>query len=124
MEQSILTGEQEKKRLDDAFAIAERRRSAARELSRTAADARTAIVGRVFNDALNAALLRTLSKEHHRQILITVHDRPLFEYLTLELSPAFQGDRLITVELNRSIDGVSLAEPTFLSWEPDRAVAA
>jgi DNA repair protein SbcC/Rad50 len=71
-----------------------------------------------------AALLRTLSKEHHRQILITVHDRPLFEYLTLELSPAFQGDQLITVELNRSIDGVSLAEPTFLSWEPDRAVAA
>jgi DNA repair protein SbcC/Rad50 len=219
MEQSILSGEQDQTRLDAAFGIAERRRSAARELSRVAADARTAIVGRVFNDALNkiwrdlfvrlaptepfvpafslpqsigepvsarletvhreggkggapgamlsagnlntaaltlflalhlsvksklpwlilddpvqsmdevhiaqfAALLRTLSKEHHRQILITVHDRPLFEYLTLELSPAFQGDQLITVELNRSIDGVSLAEPTFLSWEPDRAVAA
>jgi DNA repair protein SbcC/Rad50 len=219
MEQSISTGEQEHTRLNAVFAIAERRRSAARELSRAAADARTAIVGRVFNDSLNkiwrdlfvrlaptepfvpafslpqsvgepvsaqletvhrqggkggapgamlsagnlntaaltlflalhlsvkpklpwlilddpvqsmdevhiaqfAALLRTLSKEHHRQILITVHDRPLFEYLTLELSPAFQGDQLITVELNRSIDSVSLAEPTFLSWEPDRAVAA
>jgi DNA repair protein SbcC/Rad50 len=219
LEQSISNDTQEQSRLDAAFAVAERRRSAARGLSRSAADARTAIVGRVFNDALNkiwrdlfvrlaptepfvpafrlpqtasepvsaqletvhreggkggapgamlsagnlntaaltlflalhlsvkpklpwlilddpvqsmdevhiaqfAALLRTLSKEHGRQILIAVHDRPLFNYLALELSPAFQGDQLITVELNRSVDGVSIAEPTFLSWEPDRAVAA
>jgi exonuclease SbcC len=32
-----------------------------------------------------AALLRTLSKEHGRQIVIAVHDRQLFEYLKLEL---------------------------------------
>jgi exonuclease SbcC len=219
LEKSILTETREQTRLDTAFAVAERRRSAARGLSRSAADARTAIVGRVFNDALNkiwrdlfvrlaptepfvpafrlpqtpsepvsaqletvhreggkggapgamlsagnlntaaltlflalhlsvkpklpwlilddpvqsmdevhiaqfAALLRTLSKEHGRQILIAVHDRPLFNYLALELSPAFQGDQLITLELNRSIDGLSIAEPTFLGWEPDRAVAA
>jgi DNA repair protein SbcC/Rad50 len=48
-----------------------------------------------------AALLRTLSKEHHRQIIIAVHDRQLFEYLRLELSPAFPGDSLITLELIR-----------------------
>ena len=71
-----------------------------------------------------AALLRTLSKEHLRQIIIAVHDRQLFDYLTLELSPAFEGDQLITVELSRSIDGASFAEPAFLGWEPDRAVAA
>ena len=71
-----------------------------------------------------AALLRTLSKEHGRQILIAVHDRPLFDYLALELSPAFKGDQLITVELSRSNEGASLAEPTYLGWEPDRAVAA
>lgn len=206
-------------RLEAAFAAAERRRSTGRGLSRAAADARTAIVGRVFNDALNkiwrdlfvrlaptepfvpafklpqtadeavsaqletvhreggkggtpgamlsagnlntaaltlflalhlsvkpklpwlilddpvqsmdevhiaqfAALLRTLAKEHGRQILIAVHDRPLFDYLCLELSPAFQGDQLITVELNRARDGASIAEPTFRGWEPDRAVAA
>src|SRR5439155_24173367 len=43
-----------------------------------------------------AALLRTLAKEHGRQIIISVHDRPLFDYLALELSPAFPGDQLIT----------------------------
>lgn len=49
-----------------------------------------------------AALLRTLSKEHDRQVMIAVHDRQLFEYLRLELSPAFADDSLITLELNRS----------------------
>ena len=71
-----------------------------------------------------AALLRTLSKEHHRQIVIAVHERPLFDYLTLELSPAFPGDHLITVELSRPNGGSSVAEPTYHNYVPDRAVAA
>jgi exonuclease SbcC len=71
-----------------------------------------------------AALLRTLSKEHHRQVIVAVHERPLFDYLTLELSPAFPGDQLITVELNRSNAGASVAEPIYHNWQPDRAVAA
>jgi exonuclease SbcC len=70
-----------------------------------------------------AALLRTLAKEHHRQLVIAVHERPLFEYLTLELSPAFAGDQLISVELGRSSTGASVAEPTYHNWEPDPAVA-
>lgn len=208
-----------KSQWDDAFAFAERHRQTARTLARAAANARTEIVGRVFNSSLNkiwrdlfvrlaptepfvpafrlpqtatepvtaqletvhreggsggapgsmlsagnlntaaltlflalhlsvtpqlpwlilddpvqsmdevhiaqfAALLRTLSKEHHRQIVIAVHERPLFDYLTLELSPAFAGDQLITVELSRSNAGASVAEPTYHNWEPDRAVAA
>lgn len=48
-----------------------------------------------------AALLRTLSKEHGRQVVIAVHDRQLFEYLKLELSPAFPEDSLLTLELSR-----------------------
>lgn len=48
-----------------------------------------------------AALLRTLSKEHGRQVIIAVHDRQLFEYLRLELSPAFSSDSLLTLELMR-----------------------
>ena len=51
-----------------------------------------------------AALLRTLSKEHGRQIIIAVHDRQLFEYLRLELSPAFPSDSLLTLELARGPD--------------------
>ena len=48
-----------------------------------------------------AALLRTLSKEHDRQVVIAVHDRQLFEYLKLELSPSFPEDSLLTLELSR-----------------------
>ncbi|SEQ95145.1 AAA family ATPase [Thalassovita taeanensis] len=51
-----------------------------------------------------AALLRTLSKEHNRQVMIAVHDRQLFEYLRLELSPAFPEDTLLTLEMARSED--------------------
>ena len=70
-----------------------------------------------------AALLRTISKGHGRQIVMAVHDRPLFEYLALELSPAFNGDELITVELSQSQTGTTIAEPEFRLWKPD-AVAA
>ena len=71
-----------------------------------------------------AALLRTLSKEHGRKIIMAVHERPLFDYLALELTPAFDGDRLITVEITRSQTGRSIVEPTYRTWEPDSAVAA
>jgi exonuclease SbcC len=70
-----------------------------------------------------AALLRTLSKNHDRQIIIAVHDRALFDYLALELSPAFPDDQLLTLELGRSDSGASLVEPIFRIWEPDKAFA-
>jgi exonuclease SbcC len=70
-----------------------------------------------------AALLRTL-KQHGRQVIIAVHDRQLFEYLVLELSPAFNGDRLVTVELGRNADGFTTAPWNLMSFEPDRAIAA
>jgi exonuclease SbcC len=69
-----------------------------------------------------AALIRVLSKYHQRQVIIAVHERELFQYLALELSPAFRGDELITVELGaRSEDedgGI-----TRLTWSPDSAIA-
>lgn len=67
-----------------------------------------------------AALLRTLSKSHGRQIIIAVHDRPFFEYLTLELSPSFEEERLIAVELARSPSGAAFADPDYQNWEPDK----
>ena len=70
-----------------------------------------------------AALLRTL-KQHGRQVIIAVHDRQLFDYLGLELSPTFNGDRLITVELGRNADGFTTAPWALTTFEPDRAVAA
>lgn len=69
-----------------------------------------------------AALLRTLSKEHHRQVIIAVHDRPLFDYLSLELSPAFAGDELITIELAKTGDHHSWLNTTRRAFEPDTSV--
>lgn len=70
-----------------------------------------------------AALLRTL-KQHGKQVIIAVHDRQLFDYLTLELSPTFNGDRLVTIELGRNADGLTTAPWSLTSFEPDRAIAA
>ena len=71
-----------------------------------------------------AALLRMISKGLDRQIVLAVHDRALFEYLSLELSPAFEDDRLITVELSRTIEGTSVATPQIQIYKPDNAIAA
>ena len=71
-----------------------------------------------------AALLRTLSKQHGRQVIIAVHEKPLFDYLCLELSPAFEGDRLITVELGRTANGDSIANTLVRDWTHDLAIAA
>jgi exonuclease SbcC len=70
-----------------------------------------------------AALLRTLTTEHGRRVVIAVHERALFDYLSLELSPARPDDRLITVELNRSPEGVTLMQPGFERYVEDRAFA-
>ena len=71
-----------------------------------------------------AALLRTLSKGAGRQVVVAVHERALFDYLTLELSPAFPGDSLITVEISRTFDGLTVARSTPHSFEDDKVVAA
>lgn len=71
-----------------------------------------------------AALLRTFSKGLGKQVVLAVHERALFEYLTLELSPAFAGDSLITVEISRNFAGDTVAEPQFYVFEDDKAVAA
>lgn len=70
-----------------------------------------------------AALLRTL-KQDGRQVILAVHDRQLFDYLTLELSPTINGDRLITIELGRSADGMTTAPWRPTVFEPDKAIAA
>ena len=71
-----------------------------------------------------AALLRTLSKQRGRQVIIAVHERPLFDYLSLELSPAWLGDKLITVELSRGGDGRTICVPKPIVWNPDEVFQA
>lgn len=71
-----------------------------------------------------AALLRTLAKGLGRQVIIAIHERALFDYLTLELSPAFPGDSLITVEVSRTFEGDAVASPTVHGFVRDGAIAA
>lgn len=71
-----------------------------------------------------AALMRTFSKRLRKQVVVAVHERALFEYLALELSPAFAGDSLITVEISRNFAGDAVADPHFYEFEYDKAVFA
>ncbi len=69
-----------------------------------------------------AGLMCLLSKQHDRQIIIAVHERELFQYLALELSPAFDGDELITIELGVQPDGTGEVVER-IRWTPDPAIA-
>lgn len=71
-----------------------------------------------------AALLRTLSKEHDRQIIIAVHDRQLFEYLRLELSPSTPSDSMITLELSRGPRRDTLCQHDRLTYREETALLA
>lgn len=69
-----------------------------------------------------AGLIRVLAKHHGRQVIIAVHERELFQYLALELSPAFQGDELITIELGARSEDEDRGITRHV-WSPDPAIA-
>lgn len=69
-----------------------------------------------------AGLIRLLSKQNDRQVIIAVHERELFDYLTLELSPAYKGDELITIELGERAADEDLGI-TRHRWTPDASIA-
>lgn len=71
-----------------------------------------------------AALLRTLTRQKERQVVIAVHEKPLFDYLALELSPASENESLITVELSRSASGHTTYSSNLVTWDPKRLFRA
>lgn len=71
-----------------------------------------------------AALIRLLSKQSQRKVIISIHNRALFEYLSLELSPAFEGDTLNTIELVRQSDGNTIATTKFHVFKADGVLVA
>lgn len=66
-----------------------------------------------------AALLRSLSRQCRRQVIIAVHEKSLFDYLALELSPASQNDSLITIELSQAIGKDTIITPEIKTWNPE-----
>jgi exonuclease SbcC len=57
-------------------------------------------------------------------MVIAVHEKQLFDYLSLELFPAFEGDRLITVELSKNAEGESFAQHQIITYKRDTALDA
>jgi hypothetical protein len=56
-----------------------------------------------FSVQSSVRIEETLSKRSGRRVGIAIHERSLYEYLALELSPTFAEDKLITVELVCSV---------------------
>ncbi len=71
-----------------------------------------------------AALVRTLSRQLGRQVILAVHERSLFEYLRLELSPSASGATLITLELERHEGGDTECRSTVVPWEEELLIQA
>jgi exonuclease SbcC len=71
-----------------------------------------------------AALLRTLTQQHRRRVFIAVHERALFEYLALQLSPATSEGGLVTAQLRRERDDHSSVDVNWREFTPDTAVGA
>lgn len=51
-----------------------------------------------------ASLLRAI-RDNGRQVVLSVHDKALFEYLKIELGPTREGETLVTVKLNKDTSG-------------------
>lgn len=71
-----------------------------------------------------AALMKTLARQHDRQVILAVHERALFEYLRLELSPTAPGAQLVTLELERRDGGDTECATTVVAWSEDQSVHA
>ena len=70
-----------------------------------------------------ATLLRSLAHQTRRQLVLAVHERALFDYLSSELGPTAEGQTLATIELTRdSKTYATSAQIHRREWEgsPDR----
>lgn len=73
-----------------------------------------------------AALLRRMAYDLNRQIVVAVHERALFEYLSLQLRPTRHGQQLLTHELTRGagktrVDSIRYDTPLSDGLESSRA---
>jgi len=67
------------------------------------------------------ALLRAVKNQAGRQIVISVHEKAMFDYLQLELGPSRSGESLVTVEITKAMGGQeSLVSCKRHEWKEDR----
>ena len=70
-----------------------------------------------------STILRRLAYEEDRQVIVAVHERALFEYLSLELSPPSEGRKLITHELKVGTNSTEISQVPY-EWAPDPVIDA
>lgn len=66
-----------------------------------------------------ASVLRSIVNQGHRQLVVAVHDRALFEYLVLELGPTAPDRSLVTIEIAPAPKQVTQIEIRKIPYEPD-----
>ena len=66
-----------------------------------------------------SALLRSFARDLGRQVVVAVHERSLFEYLSLELAPARVGEALVTIELAREPSQDTQTHVQRIEYRPD-----
>jgi DNA repair protein SbcC/Rad50 len=67
-----------------------------------------------------ANLLRAIVREADRQLVLSVHERSLYEYLCLEFGPTRESDSLLAIEVVRDREGGgSTVQYEKRSWKPD-----
>lgn len=59
-----------------------------------------------------------------RQLIVAVHERALFDHLSLQLSPSCPGGSLIAVEITRNFAGNAVAMPASFADHKDYLIAA
>ena len=71
-----------------------------------------------------AALLKQLSRNRGRQVIVAVHQRELFDYLKLELTPASRGQQLLALSIERLEDGDTKILDERITYEADESIRA
>lgn len=67
-----------------------------------------------------AEVLRAIMWQEGRQLVIAVHERPLFDYLCLELAPTREGQSLMAIELTRDPRTFeTTVQSERRTWKPD-----
>jgi DNA repair protein SbcC/Rad50 len=82
------------------------------------------ICGSILLPVGQAAYSQFAALVRDRQVAIAEHERTLFDYVTLELSPTFPGDSLIASRSRGPSKGKAVVTPRVFGFEDDRAIAA
>lgn len=69
-----------------------------------------------------AAMVKQLSRRNGRQVVIAVHERELFDYLSVELAPGSPGEELLTTVLDRTY-GKSVITSRRIGFKADKALS-